>query len=120
MNDAGAKEFADFTYLGHPSTYKLTIDEMLDVFHTLDSKLGSNSKNFLVVEFADGINQRETAMLLGVPGNCIPDPQTDLSVPPTHLGAVGGIHILKTKFNLVPDAVSGLMLKLTSAYPGIK
>ena len=24
------------------------------------------------------------------------------------LGAVGGIHILKTKFNLVPDAVSGL------------
>ncbi len=107
MNDAGAKEFADFTYLGHPSTYKLSIDEMLDVFHTLDSKLGSNSKNFLVVEFADGINQRETAMLLESP-EIVSRIHKLIFCAADALGAVGGIHVLKTKFNLVPDAVSGL------------
>jgi hypothetical protein len=107
MNDAGAKDFADFTYLGHPSTYKLSMDEMLDVFNTLDTKLGSNSKNFLVVEFADGINQRETAMLLECP-EVVSRIHKLVFCAADALGAVGGIHILKTKFNLVPDAVSGL------------
>jgi hypothetical protein len=107
MNDAGAKEFADFTYLGHPSTYKLTLDEMLDVFHTLDSKLGSNSKNYLVVEFADGINQRETAMLLESP-EIVSRIHKLIFCAADALGAVGGIHVLKTKFNLVPDAISGV------------
>jgi hypothetical protein len=107
MNDAGAKDFADFTYLGYPSTYKLSRDEMLHVFHALDSKLGSNSKNYLVVEFADGINQRETAMLLESP-EIVSRVHKLIFCAADALGAVGGIHVLKTKFNLVPDAISGV------------
>ena len=107
MNDAGAKEFADFTYLGHPSTYKLSLQEMLDTFHTLDGKLGSNGKNYLVVEFADGINQRETAMLLECP-EIVSRIHKLIFCAADALGAVGGIHVLKTKFNLVPDAISGV------------
>ena len=83
------------------------MDEMLDVFNTLDTKLGSNSKNFLVVEFADGINQRETAMLLECP-EVVSRIHKLVFCAADALGAVGGIHILKTQFNLVPDAVSGL------------
>lgn len=107
MNDAGAKSFADFTYLGHPSTYMLTEEEQLGVFRKLDQKNGSNVKNFHVVEFADGINQRETAMLL----------QNEEVQSRIHkfifcaadaLGAVGGLRILKERFGILPHAISGI------------
>ena len=107
MNDSGAKEFADFTYMGHPSSYMLSKDELMNVFRTLDGKYGSNQKNFLVVEFADGINQRETAMLLDCP-EVVGRVHKLIFCAADALGAVGGLHILKTKFNLIPDAISGL------------
>ena len=107
MNDAGAKEFADFTYLGHPSSYMLSKDDLMDIFRTLDGKYGANQKNYLVVEFADGINQRETAMLLECP-EVISRVHKLIFCAADALGAVGGLHILKTKFNLVPDAISGV------------
>ena len=53
-----------------------------------------------MVEFADGINQRETAMLLECP-EIVSRIQIDFCAADA-LGAVGGIHVLKTKFNLVP------------------
>jgi hypothetical protein len=79
----------------------------MDIFHTLDGKLGSNQKNFIVVEFADGINQRETAMLLESP-EVVKRVHKLIFCAADALGAVGGLHILKTKFNLVPDAISGV------------
>lgn len=64
MNDSGARPFADFTYLGYPSTYLLPKDQLLGIFNQLDLKYANNPKNFWVVELADGIIQRETGMLL--------------------------------------------------------
>ena len=106
MNDAGAEHFADFTYLGYPSTYLLEKDQLLDIFNQLDLKYANNPKNFWVVEFADGVIQRETAMLLNEPEVrkrihklifCANDA----------FGAIGGLSTLKT-MGLTPDAISGV------------
>jgi len=107
MNDAGAVPYADFTFLGYPSTYLLSKDEVLTIFNQLDLKYANNRKNYWVVEFADGINQRETAMLLSSKEVrsrihklifCASDA----------FGALGGLKILEERFSLVPDALSGV------------
>ncbi len=107
MNDCGAEHVSDFTYFGYPSTYMLDKNQLFDMFNQIDMKYGNNPKNYLVLEFADGIMQRETAMLLQMPEVrsrihklvfCAPD----------SIAASGGIQILKDKFNLVPDAISGV------------
>ncbi|MHC4355495.1 MAG: hypothetical protein ACYTE3_15695 [Planctomycetota bacterium] len=107
MNDAGAHPYADFTNLGHPSTYMLPEEDLLAVFNQLDLKFANNPNNFWVVEFADGIMQRETAMLLNAPQVrerihklvfCASDA----------FGAIGGLRILAQEFNLVPDLLSGV------------
>lgn len=107
MNDAGAEHYADFTYLGYPSTYLLKEDEVLSIFNKLDLKYANNAKNYWVVEFADGINQRETAMLLGHP-EVRKRIHKFIFCSYDALGAIGGLRILKEKFDLVPDAISGV------------
>lgn len=107
MNDAGANPYADFTYLGYPSTYLLSEQDVISVFNQLDLKYANNPKNYWVVEFADGVIQRETAMLLRSPDVksriykfifCANDA----------FGAIGGLRILKEQFQIVPDALSGV------------
>ncbi len=107
MNDAGANPYADFSYLGYPSTYLLPQEKLLDIFNQLDLKYANNPKNFWVVELADGIIQRETAILLNAPQMtsriyklifCANDA----------FGAIGGLRTLKEKFNLIPAAISGI------------
>lgn len=107
MNDAGAHPYADFTYLGYPSTYLLTKQELLNIFNKLDLKYANNSQNFWVVELADGIIQRETAILLS-----LPELRTRIYklifCANDAFGAIGGLRILKEKFGLNPDALSGI------------
>lgn len=107
MNDAGADPYSDFSFLGYPSTYMLSEEEVLRVFDTLDLKYANNKENYWVVEFADGILQRETAMLLRSESVrsrihklifCAGDA----------FGAIGGLQVLKDDFGLVPDALSGV------------
>ena len=106
MNDGGARPYADFTHLGYPSTYLLSKDELLGIFNQLDLKFANNPKNFWVVELADGIIQRETAMMLN---------SLQLRTRIHKLifcandafGAIGGLSILG-KFGLEPDALSGI------------
>ena len=107
MQDCGAQHVADFSYFGFPSTYMLDFEDLLHIFRSLDEKYGNNSRNYLVFEFADGILQRETAMLLQHPEVrsrihklvfCAADAA----------GVGGGISILKESFGMTPDAISGL------------
>lgn len=106
MNDAGANRYADFTYLGYPSTYLLEKDELLSIFNQLDLKYANNPKNFWIVELADGIIQRETTILLN-------SPQVRTRIHKLifcandAFGAIGGLNTLKS-FNLEPDALSGV------------
>ncbi|MBU0756150.1 MAG: hypothetical protein KJ645_13490 [Planctomycetes bacterium] len=106
MQDCGAQHIADFSYFGFPSTYMLEIEDLMSIFHGVDLKYGNNPRNYLVLEFADGVFQRETAMLLHhqeVRSRiyklvfCAAD----------SVGVAGGLDVLKNSFDLVPDAVSG-------------
>jgi hypothetical protein len=107
MNDAGAHPFTDFTYLGYPSTYMLSEEEVLSIFNRLDLKYANNPSNFWVVEFADGINQRETAMLLSSP-EVTSRIHRLIFCASDAFGAVGGLRVLNEFFGLVPDALSGV------------
>ncbi|MFT4540912.1 MAG: hypothetical protein ACI835_003372 [Planctomycetota bacterium] len=108
MNDAGASVYNDFTHFGHPSTYLLEKEELLRMFRDVDSKFANNAKNFWVVELADGILQRETAMLLGSE-----EVQARIHrlvfCAGDALGCIGGLSVLKERFGLVPDAISGIV-----------
>ncbi|MEL7156055.1 MAG: hypothetical protein AAFN30_05585 [Actinomycetota bacterium] len=108
MNDAGASVYNDFTYLGHPSTYMLDEEEVLRIFNNLDLKFANNPRNFWVVEVADGILQRETAMLLSSPQ--VKDRiQRLIFCASDAFGAIGGLHILEDQYGLHPDAISGIV-----------
>ncbi|MBI1853288.1 MAG: DUF1611 domain-containing protein [Planctomycetes bacterium] len=64
MHDAGALDIRDFSDCGHPSTYMISLDELLDVHRTLYSHLLEHEPDYVLFEIADGIFERETAMLL--------------------------------------------------------
>lgn len=107
MNDSGAEQYSDFTFLGFPSTYLLEEDELISIFNKLDAKYASNPKGYWIVEFADGIIQRETAMLLSHP-----DVRSRIHklifCAQDAFGVIGGIRILKERFGLTPHAISGV------------
>ncbi len=107
MNDAGADSFSDFTYLGYPTTYMLDEKEIVEVFNHIDLKYANNPQNYWVVEFADGINQRETEMLL-----MHPDVRKRIHklvfCANDAFGAIGGVKYLKEKIDLTPDLISGV------------
>lgn len=108
VNDAGANDFADFTFLGHPSTYLLDQNEVLEIFTKLENAYAGPTHDYWIVEIADGINQRETSMLL----------RSEFVKKRMHklvfcaadaLGTIGGIRILQEEFQLAPDAISGVV-----------
>ncbi|MCJ7771659.1 MAG: hypothetical protein MUP22_00840, partial [Desulfobacterales bacterium] len=107
MEDSGAQHVADFSYFGFPSTYMLERGDLMRIFNAIDMKYGNNPRNYLVIEIADGIFQRETAMLLQEPEVrsrihklvfCAAD----------SAGVVGGLQVLRESFDLSPCAISGL------------
>lgn len=107
MNDAGAQLFSDFTFLGYPATYMLSRSQVTGIFNSLDLKFANNPNNYWVIELADGINQRETAMLL----------ESEEVTSRIHklifcandaFSALGGLDYLKHRFGLKPDLLSGI------------
>ena len=108
MSDAGARSVSDFSYLGYPSTHLLAERELLRIFDTLDLKIANNPRNHWIVEVADGLLQRETALLLASP--LLRDRVDRLILCATDsFGALGAIQTLSDRYGLVPDAVSGLI-----------
>ncbi len=106
MQDAGAEIVSDFTHLGYPSTYMLDEKALIEIFNNLDGKYANNAKKFWVVEIADGIMQRETAMLLRDETVRSRIHRLVFSASDA-FGAIGGLQILKEEFGLTPDAISG-------------
>ena len=106
MNDAGATRYSDFTELGYPSSYMLSEQETMNLFWTLERKYSSKAK-YLVVEFADGVNQRENHMLLASK-----DVQSRIHklvfCAADAFGAMGGLNYLTQTYGLSPDILSGL------------
>jgi hypothetical protein len=106
MQDAGAETVSDFSHFGFPSTYMLDEPTLTSIFENLDARYAASPSKFWVVEFADGIMQRETAMLLR---NEYVRSRIHRLVFSANdaFGAIGGIRILKDEFGLTPDAISG-------------
>lgn len=67
MHDAGALDILDFSDCGHPSTYMVSLEDLIDTYQTLYSHLIEHEPDFILFEIADGIFERETAMLLREP-----------------------------------------------------
>lgn len=64
FQDAGADKAIDFTDAGFVSTYMLSDEQLLDIFHALVDELKKDRINIIVIEVADGIRQKETQFLL--------------------------------------------------------
>jgi hypothetical protein len=105
--DLGAAYAADFSHFGFPSTYLCSEQELLDLYQSLhDLAFEAIEADYIVLEIADGLLQRETKMLLqnrdfvrsvhGVMLSC-----------GDSLGVLSGLDLLK-KWHCEPFAVSGL------------
>lgn len=108
MSDAGATSVSDFSYLGYPSTYLLGEPEVRGIFDNLDLKFGNNPRNYWIVEVADGLLQRETAMLLANPEVRARIHRLILCAGDA-FGAIGALHVLDETYQLRPDAISGII-----------
>ncbi len=62
--DCGADVTIDFTDAGYPSTYMCSKMEILHVYQTLLKQLETESPDYIVMEIADGLLERETDFLL--------------------------------------------------------
>lgn len=107
MEDCGAGRIADFTYLGYPTTYMLALEDLINIFDTIDLKYGNNPSNYFVVEFADGILQRETAMLLDME-SIRKRIHKLIFCGYNAFGVLGGLQVLRDRYRLSADAVSGV------------
>lgn len=65
--DAGADPVFDFIDAGYVSTYRINKESLLDIATTLGTEMCSTEPDVIVVEIADGLLQRETAIFFGNP-----------------------------------------------------
>ncbi len=105
--DSGAQPALDFVDGGYGSTYMCSLAELLDLNRRLVGHAGSRGADWVVMEIADGLLQRETALLLESEAF---RSTVDVWVFATNdpLGAVGGLRILRGR-DIEPIAISGLV-----------
>ncbi len=104
--DCGAHLVTDFSKLGFPSTYMCSMEELLDLYEGLLALVTPSKPDYVVVEIADGILQRETEMLLRSKAFMDTVSHVIFSAPES-LSALSGIQKLK-EHGVEPFAVSGL------------
>lgn len=105
--DRGAHYAADFSEFGFPSTYLLDKDTLLNLYQSLVNLACNEARaEYVVIEIADGLLQRETAMLLSDP-NFRSTVYATLFSAGDSLGVLSGLQILK-EWSIRPFAVSGL------------
>jgi hypothetical protein len=67
MTAAAAHKVTDFSDYGFASTYLCSKEELLELFYTMLAEVASAAPDVVLMELADGLLQRETAMLLADP-----------------------------------------------------
>lgn len=67
MRSAYAKITMDFSDYGFPSTYQATKEELLKLFRIMMADMAKADVDVVLLEIADGVLQRETAILLSEP-----------------------------------------------------
>jgi len=106
LNKGAAKTYA-IVDAGCPSTYMLSEKELVDILMKIFSNLAFEEPDFVILEIADGILQRETAMLLGNKKLRSYKPEFILNCNDAP-GAYGGMLVLKEKHNVKPIFFSGI------------
>lgn len=104
--DLGASSAYDFSSFGYPSTYMRSEVELLNLYESLLQLTSSDRPDYVVVEIADGLFQRETRMLLRNPVFMSTVHQVVFSAGDS-LSAVHGVETLMS-WGIVPSALSGL------------
>ena len=64
---AASHRAIDFSDFGFPSTYLCRKEELLELFHAMSAEVAADDPDVVLMELADGLLQRETAMLLAEP-----------------------------------------------------
>lgn len=62
--DCGADVTLDFSDMGYPSTYMTSFSDLLDLYQSLLEAMKDEAPDYIVMEIADGLLQRETNYLL--------------------------------------------------------
>jgi hypothetical protein len=105
--DRGAHFAADFSEFGFPSTYLLDKETLLNLYQSLvNMACNEGHAEYIVIEIADGLLQRETAMLLEDP-NFRSTVHATLFSAGDSLGVLSGLQILE-EWGIRPFAISGL------------
>jgi hypothetical protein len=105
--DRGAVYACDFSHFGYPSTFLFPKNTLLDIYQSLhDVVMEQCDAEYIVVEIADGILQRETAMLLRDRRFMDTIHAVVMSCGDS-LGVLSGLNILE-EFGIRPIALSGL------------
>jgi len=107
FRDAGAAPVYDFLDLGWPSTPGCTLEELHDIVIGLTGHLAAAGVEVGVLEIADGLLQRETAMLLGVLKSWLGPVRLVLAVQESLAGVMGAARLREMGHELV--AISGLV-----------
>ncbi len=104
--DLGADMVSDFGDFGFPSTYLCSTQELLDLYESCLSKVLACEPDYVIMEIADGLYQRETNMLI----HNVPFKSTIEGVvfsAGDSLSAINGIAVLQSA-HLYPSAICGI------------
>jgi len=107
MSDAGARPALDFLDGGLPSTYLCSLEKLLELYELLVSHAASEGAEWVVMEIADGLLQRETASLLHCK-SFISSVHAWVYAAGDALNAAGGIAALRA-CGVEPAAISGVI-----------
>ncbi len=106
VEDCGAYKVLDFSDYGFPSTYMCSLEELLNLYTSLLHSIVPSQPDYIVIEVADGLLQRETNMLLFYPGFMNTIDHVILSCGDS-MGVPFGLELL-TGIGHRPFALSGL------------
>jgi hypothetical protein len=104
--DNGADAVTDFGEMGFPSTYMCSMEELLDLHESLLARINANDLEYVVIEIADGIYQRETDMLLSN-SRFMSGVDSVIFSAGDSLAAIQGVKALQD-LCIIPTALSGL------------
>ncbi len=65
--DCGADFVSDFSEFGFPSTYLCSTNTIMDLYESLLNEVTKTDPDYVVIEVADGLYQKETRTLLNYP-----------------------------------------------------
>jgi len=105
--DLGADIAVDFGEFGFPSTYMCSESELLDLYESLVLKASVLQPDYIIMEIADGLYQRETKILLKNEAFMKTIAGVIFSAGDS-LAAINGVNLLHS-WRIKPFAVSGLL-----------